>query len=79
MYRLYLNMYDFIFDYNCRFVGYLIHDNSLLPPDQRSWRGIYKWFPTVRPSDPPASLPEHNSKTVQDISTKLATHIKQET
>jgi len=32
-----------------------------------------------RASVRPASFPEHNSKIVEDISTKLATHIKQET
>jgi len=29
-----------------------------------------------RASGRPASFPEHNSKTIEDISTKLATHIK---
>jgi len=52
--------------------------NILLSPAQRSWRGIYKWVPCVRVCVRPTSFPECNSKTVEDISTKLATHIKLE-
>jgi len=57
-----------------------VQSANLLSTAQRNWRGYTNGFRAcLRECLGPAwSFPEHNSKIVQDISTKRGTHIKQE-